>query len=181
MKQTSAKYCTLFRKETAFKKWWIAFFLSFKELESVVVLYILICTSFLLWWVNSFHCKSEIMGIFQKSEAMINIMQPNIIILNMKTSYIKGLEVSWHYFIIKKIPHFESFLQSTASPSLILNIDIRKIKSRWWNTLTKKKIALQTIGQPNVGLISSWTSNYYSNVITSIYSQLFIVHNRLSS
>lgn len=41
-------------------------FFFFKEVESVAVLYILICTSFLLWWVHLFHCKSQNNGSFQK-------------------------------------------------------------------------------------------------------------------
>lgn len=68
-RQTYAKYYTLFYKETAFWKWWIIFFLFFfifKELESVAVLYILICTSFLPWWVHLFHYESQNNGSFQK-------------------------------------------------------------------------------------------------------------------
>lgn len=48
----------------------------FKELESVAVLSIWICTSFLLWWVYVFHCKSQNNGAFKNWKALSITMMP---------------------------------------------------------------------------------------------------------
>ena len=104
MRQTSAKYCSLFYKETAFRIWRIAFF-SFlegtEECTSAIYIDLYFFCLFLWWLFICFLVKAKIVGIFEKirgcNKYSYDVTQDNDFEFKVLHTGLRSLMTSLHH------------------------------------------------------------------------------------